>query len=82
MADDVPELPSEDDQDHGLDHDLVNGDEPEVEAGGLTEDLKRKIIKQVSPFLFFILLFKFLLHLNPRSFCARKCGNPKWNRCS
>ncbi|PON44271.1 Lupus La protein [Trema orientale] len=49
-TDDAHEVLSEDeqDQDHGVDHGPVHGDEPPaVGAGGLSEDLKRKIIQQV-----------------------------------
>ena len=60
-ADDAHDLPSEDDQDHGLDHDQVHGDEPVVETGALTEDLKRKIMKQASSPLFQSLLLLLLL---------------------
>lgn len=64
--DDVHALLSDDDHDHDLGHgdDGVQEEDPAAGAGvGLTEDLKRKIIKQASPihdfpfFYFIIIIF-------------------------
>lgn len=42
---DLPPLPSEDDHDHDHDH----GPDQSAGTGGLTDDLKHKIIKQAGP---------------------------------
>lgn len=65
--DDVHAPPSDDDHDLDLGHgdDRVHDGEVAAGDGGLTEDLKRKIIKQASPihgFFFFSFFFKFFLN--------------------
>lgn len=76
--DDVHAPPSDDDHDLDLGHgdDRVHDEEVAAGDGGLTEDLKRKIIKQASPihgffffsfFILFIYLYIFLKIINLNS---------------